>query len=788
MTLTADQASELQRATGDLLVRALDVGAISFLEVGIAARLAALVRQGDRLNTNNARQAWRILKRNEGRLADAGLTMPTAPGPAVVSVAAPVVRPAPPDRRHPRVGTREDGRIGVTDAPFALKEPFKAELHARWDPARKQWHVPATPTYAAALLAMLAAHGPVASERVTALAGEFASAAERRAVLDPSVPAPEFDTEPLVLRDLWEHQMRAVEYASTASASCLAMPMGSGKTAAAIAAANRAGAQRTIIVCPNKVRGVWPREIRKWSRAEWHIVDGRRPSRRKGGRPQDLKVPDRLEQAEACLFDCACGAAMHVATFNYEMLTHPLMAFRGEESPGWVPPVMLDLVIYDEVQKLKSPTGIIAKTAAQWVSYFHRRIGLSGTPMPQYPWDIFAVYRALDPGIFGPLWTPFKTEFVRQAVNKGTGREFSVSIIKSKREEFAIKVHSIMYRPTVDLQLPGAHHVVRRVELEPSAREQYNQLDSDEMLAELGDFTQVSDEVAVEDDQPILTPKNVLARTLRLRQFTGGFIPDDGDTVEVDGRIKKLRNLYRVSHAKAEALAEILEEIGCVKGREPEPEPVCVYAVFVPHLDAIREVAEAAGLRYAEISGRRSDGLTQESEMSPDADVVGIQVQSGGTGVDLTRSRYGVLYSADYSVGDHDQMLKRQDRPGQTRLVTFAHLVATDTVDEVVYRSLASRRSMTATFMRAKGLSPALLGLSDDDVAPEMSLDEVVEKFNADRLAEGVAGDDGRVGGVPLPIDDFVPDVLGDPRDGRRPSRRALTDEDLAEYDLEGFM
>lgn len=792
MTLTPEQAGELQRATAELLVKAVDANAIQFMEVTTAARIAAVTRNGGTLDTNSARQAWRILVRNESRLVAAGLTMPAVPRPVAAAAAAPVQQPTPPDRRQPRLGIRQDGRISVVDSPFALNEALKTEAHADWDSARKQWTVPPTPAHAAAVAAILAPHGPLFSERVAALVSEFATSAERRAVLNPNSDVPLFDTGPLVHGELWEHQLRAVEYATHASAALLAIKMGGGKTAAAIAAANRRRVKRAVIVCPNKVRGVWPREISKWSRANWHIVDGRRPSRRKGGKPIDLDVAGRIEQAEACLFDCACGAAVHATVFNYEMLAHNMMAYRTKESRGWVPPVQLDLVVWDEIQRLKSATGIISKTAWRWVDYFQARLGLSGTPMEQYPWDIFGVYRALDPGIFGPMWTPFKTEYVKHAERKdGMGKPFPVAIIKEKRVEFARKVHSIMYRPTVDLQLPGAHHLVRLVELESSAQREYDRLDDDEApMAELGDFIEVDHQVDLDDNDPVLMPKNILARNLRLRQLTGGHLPDDGEVVATDsGKTKKIRNLYRVSHAKAEMLAEVLAEVGCVKDRHGGPEPVCVFAAFQPDLAAIREVAEKAGLRYREISGRRSDGLTASAEMAEDADIVGIQIASGGTGVDLTRSAVGVFYSADFKLGPHDQALKRQDRPGQKRKVTFVHLIVPGSADQDVYRCLASRRDMVATFMAARGITPEQGGYRPEDIAPEMTLDEIEAKFNADRAAEGrQEGDDDRIGAVRLPIDDFAPDVFGDPRAHHKPGRSAVTDEELAEYDLEGFM
>jgi hypothetical protein len=226
VTLTPEQAGDLQRATGELLVRAVDAQAIGLLEVSVAARIAAVVRNGGQLDTNSARQAWRILVRNEGRLNAAGLTMPTVPKPAVVAVTAPAQRP-PVARSQPQLAIRSDGRIGITGSPFALNEALKTEAVADWDSTRRQWHVPATAAHAAAVAAILTPHAPLMSDRVRALVTEFATNAERRTVLHPDAELPPLDithecgidTSLLEHGEFWEHQIRAVEYATHASAS-----------------------------------------------------------------------------------------------------------------------------------------------------------------------------------------------------------------------------------------------------------------------------------------------------------------------------------------------------------------------------------------------------------------------------------------------------------------------------------------------------------------------------------------------------------------------------------------
>jgi hypothetical protein len=750
-------ALELQRETERAILSAVDASLVSPLEAGIAARYAARVRSGRGLTADEARAAWRILHRSEARLARAGITVPG------VSPAQPAPTHDTPANPQPRVAVRPDGRIGISGSLYAIKETLKGALHARWDERARQWYVMASPAYAAGVLDVLKPYDPAVSQRVRELADEHAARMAARGVLDPASPVPELDLSRIATPGAraWEHQARGVEFASAATAAMLGMPMGSGKTATTVWTANRVRAERIIVLCPNKVRPVWPREVSKWSARPWHIVDGTRPAMRKGALPQDLDVPERVAQAEECLFDCTCGAQVHAAVWNYEMLAHPFIS--GNTPAGcWKPAFPIDLVIFDEIHRLKSATGITSKTAAEWVSFSRRRLGLSGTPMPQRPTDIFGSYRALDPGIFGPTWTPFKNEYALERETRD-GKKFIVGIKPDKVGKFADKLHSIMYRPVVDLKLPGRSHTTREVALEPAARKAYLELD-EQMWTDLSAFRRGE----VDASADTLSPKNILSRTMRLAQCTGGTVPND-EWVESKG---KAGALVRVSRAKAKALADVLDEIGCVAGRTPAPEPVVVYCQFRADLDAVREVADKAGVRYAEVSGRRSDGLVR-AEMNPEADVVAVQIQSGGTGVDLTRARYGIWYSVGYSLGDYDQARKRQDRPGQKRPVMFIHLVVPGTMDEVIYEALESRRSVVAGVLRRRGVDPGALGVSE---APVPAPDAV---------------DDGeRSGGaVTLPIDEFGHEVMAPREQGPRRDRGVMMPDDdtLAEYGLEDF-
>lgn len=661
-------------------------------------------------------------------LAMMGVEIPAPPAPVEVKSTR-----SPTGRAPMVVHMVADGRIAVKKVPYSMKETMEAiagrerDRHHLPSIEGHTWFFPPTPAGAAGLLRTLAPYAPLVSAGVRELAARHGEVLAARTVLSDDAPAPEYDGAGHVNMRLWTHQARFVEFGTVSKALCFAVKMGGGKTGGAIALANRVQAGRILIVCPDKVRPVWARESRERSSVAWHIEDGTRPKKVGKGR-MDLKHPERVARATHVLFDCDCDAPVHAFVVNYEAMQEPVWQ-------RWEPPGQVDLLVFDEAHRLKNhnakpkapnirkmtPEQLAAWNAkdharwtqsgqaAQWRKFADRAVALTGTPFPQHPWDIFGMYRALDPGIFGEKWTPF----VDRYLELDRGGTFPKRIKPEMLAEFADKCMSIMYRPTVDLNLPGITDVLRTVELEAEARRHYDELDTElwtdltamlerQRRKRLGLPEELDTHAA---GAPVeLTAKNILGRLLRLQQLTGGTLR--GDPVPgPDGRPVPGPEV-RVSRAKARELAEILEDVGCRPGNEGGPEPVVVFTRFTSDLDAVREVAEKAKLRYAEISGRRNTGLNSDARMAEDVDVVGVNIQAGGTGIDLTRSRYAVWYSLGYSVSDYDQARARLYRPGQTRPVVNIHIQATDTQDEAVYDAISLRRAAIAEVLLAGGVAP----------------------------------------------------------------------------------
>lgn len=335
--------------------------------------------------------------------------------------------------------------------------------------------------------------------------------------------------------------------------------------------------------------------------------------------------------------------------------------------------VKWDAIIVDESQKVKSPTG----RASKWVAALARtnptakRLALTGTPMPHSPLDLFGQFRFLDPDIFGPSFVRFRA---RYAV---CDRMFPSKVLRwVRQDELTAKLDAHAWRVKADevLDLPDAIHETLDVELEPAVKRFYDALARD-MAAEL--------------DSGVVTAANALTRLLRLHMATSGYTRLDG-TADGRGGFTTIAG----PSSKRAVLVEWMSGL-------PTDEPIVVFARFRCDLNEIAAACQETGRTFSELSGEANQLAEWQAGKTA---VIGVQLQSGGVGIDLTRSAYAVYYSMGFSLGDYTQSLARLRRPGQTRCVRYYHLVAAGTVDEQIYKALADRRDVVEAVLER--LSP----------------------------------------------------------------------------------
>jgi hypothetical protein len=176
---------------------------------------------------------------------------------------------------------------------------------------------------------------------------------------------------------------------------------------------------------------------------------------------------------------------------------------------------------------------------------------------------------------------------------------------------------------------------------------------------------------------------------LRLHQCAGGHIGEpiiDKETGEVD-----FHKTHEVDDSKEQLLEETLREI------DPA-DPVVIVGRFRHDLEIFRRVSKRLGRNVFEQSGRRKERILWQQ--SSGGDVLAAQIRSACEAIDLTRARYCILFSVGFSRYQFVQMKGRLDRPGQTQQPHFIRLVAAQTIDEHIYKMIATRENVAQEIMR----------------------------------------------------------------------------------------
>jgi len=529
---------------------------------------------------------------------------------------------------------RVQGSLLLVDSPFEAKETLKAIPEARWNAKHRAWTYPATIQH---LVMLKRALGDALRLDATAqrLVNEAraAKAAEREAAQHKS-DASEAPDIPHLKTRAWRHQRQAFAFANTLKRAVLAMEMGTGKTLVSLGFIAENTERAAVVLAPKRVVRVWPAEIDKHlaDPGQWHVLP-----------LAEGPTAKRAKAIEAAQREAAQAGKRLLVAVNYE-------ASHREPLAGALKRLEPDVVVLDEVHRIKSRTGKASKFAAALAAGADHRLGLTGTLIPNGPEDVWAQFRAIDPNLLGP-WTQFSREHLVYNDFGGVAGYKDLELLHHKIDRRA-------YRVTQDvLDLPPVQHQVVPVDLKPGTRR----------LAR-----EIYDELRVQLGHGSITTSIFLTKLLRVQQLTGGVAVLDDGTHEI------------VDTAKADALEDLLTDL-------PKNEPVVVFATFHDDLDAIERVTEKLGRRYAELSGRR-DQL--EAWQRGEADVIGIQTHAGGVGIDATRAAICVYYSHTYNYGAFEQSQKRVHRPGQTRPVRMYYLIATDSVDEDIHAALTAKKNL----------------------------------------------------------------------------------------------
>lgn len=425
---------------------------------------------------------------------------------------------------------------------------------------------------------------------------------------------------------------------------------GTGKTKCAIDYSNGFFSKMVLIVCPNSVIPVWPEQFDIHSGREFECIYFEKKisiAQKAGIIKSEI---ERLQKAEQNI----------ALILNYEAFWRPPIGPTvGKKSKildkGLLMAYLWDLIIYDEAHRLQTPGSKQSWGAKHLRPKAKRVLMLSGTPFDKKE-NMYAQLRALDPDIFGTSYTSFKNRYC--IMGGFDGRQIVKYI---NEDEFNKKIADIMYvvkrHDVLDL-LPVSHEN-RYCNLSPKIEKIYKDLEK-EFIAEVLDDT--------------ITASNALTKLLRLSQLCCGIVQFD----EKDHPVM-------LDSAKMDTVKEIVEDI-------PIEEPIVVFGVFTPELLMLKKTIEGAGRTCAELSGKMNQLKDwQDGKFN----TLICQIQSGKEGIDLTRACYQIYSSTGCNLKTYEQSLARTDRSGQTKSVTYYHVITSRTVDVKIANSLKNKKDVS---------------------------------------------------------------------------------------------
>jgi SNF2 family DNA or RNA helicase len=267
---------------------------------------------------------------------------------------------------------------------------------------------------------------------------------------------------------LRDYQRTGVEFlVEHAREGCiLADDMGLGKTCQATRAA-RAFKEKTVVVCPSFVKGVWEVELKKWwPSANVVTASGTKPDAALLGLPVGDGVTD-----DTAAVQVLANGGVQVVIVNFDIMHAwaDLLVKWGART-----------LIIDELHYMMTATSRRSESVRKVAEVCTQRMGLTGTPKPSHVKNLWSAVEILSPGRFGDSFWNFG---IRYCDGHQEGIEIFEDGIKATRNiwkwdgssneaELAKRLSFFMLRrlkSDVNLQLPKVQRQVIELEVKRAA-------------------------------------------------------------------------------------------------------------------------------------------------------------------------------------------------------------------------------------------------------------------------------------------------------------------------------
>ena len=457
------------------------------------------------------------------------------------------------------------------------------------------------------------------------------------------------------------HQMTALEKSWNRETYAYFMEMGTGKTKVLIDNVamlyDQGKIDGALIICPKGVTGTWytqelpahlPNHIENMS-VLWQPNITKSQSRKLGN-----------------LFKT--GEELHILIMNVEALS-------TQKGSDFAKKFMLShktLMAIDESTTIKNPKAKRTKNILQMAKRaIYRRI-LTGSPVTKNPLDLYSQCEFLNEDHLDfTSYYAFRNRYAEMKTLHIAGRSIQVVSGFKNLSELSEQLKTFSYRVLKEdcLDLPDKIYMKREIELSPEQKKVYKQM-KEEALATLNGKSQ--------------TTMTVLTQLMRLQQITcGHFVADDGTTQEI----------------KSNRLSELMDILDEVEGK----------AIIWCHWQKdVQIIKQALTKEYGPRAVVDYYGLTPQDQRQKNKDNFQIKddvrffvgtPQTGGYGLTLTAANTVIYYSNGYDLEKRIQSEDRAHRIGQKKSVTYIDILAEETVDSKIVKSLRKKINIASKVM-----------------------------------------------------------------------------------------
>lgn len=438
-----------------------------------------------------------------------------------------------------------------------------------------------------------------------------------------------------ILRPYQEHGFHWLNYlAEIGWGGILADDMGLGKTVQALSYLHYYKAHHNkltaLVVCPTTLMFNWENEIRKFTPAlTYHIHHG-------GERT-------RLKET---------FTKVNVVITTYGTLRSDIKLLVD---------IPFDYVVLDESQAIKNPSSKVTRAAC--LLNAKHRLCMSGTPLQNNTFDIFAQMNFLNPGMLGSM------EFFRQ--------EFAIPIDKFGEADRKDHLRKLLFpfilrrtKEQVAKDLPEKMETILFCEMQEEQRSIYDAYRNDFRDKILG---------TIESNGIQRSQLTILQGLMKLRQIC--------DSPAIMNEQEKFPN-----HSIK------LEEIGREITENISNHKALIFSQFLGMLALIKEKLKELEVDFEYFDGsttaQERERAIQRFQNDENCRVFLISLKAGGVGLNLTAADYVYIVDPWWNPAVEQQAIDRTHRIGQTKNIFAYRMICKDTIEDKIIQLQERKRAL----------------------------------------------------------------------------------------------